>query len=418
MNATLTPLEDVCISINSGGTPSRQQASYWDGGTIPWIKTGELNDWKVQSIGEKITEEGLKNSSAKLYAPGTVLIAMYGDGKTITTMGIVDKPSATNQACCALVADPRICDPLYLFYALKERRSGLLNLVVAGAQRNLSVGTIRKFPILLHPLETQRRIAGILGAYDKLIEVNRRRIAVLEEMARGFFTEWFIRLRFPGHEGIVIEETPDGPLPVGWEIKTIGNTFELLGGGTPSKTVGEYWEEGTVNWFTPTDLTGAKTHFMDCSAARITSAGLAKSSAKLFPAESIMMTSRATIGAIAICTTEACTNQGFITCLPNEEVPRSYLFYWLHQNVPLFIAHATGATFKEITKGVFKRLSILVPDREITAKFEAIVRPMHEMILAAERSNRNLATTRDLLLPRLISGQLSVTQAEQELEAA
>ncbi|SPA46756.1 restriction endonuclease subunit S [Cupriavidus taiwanensis] len=341
-------------------------------------------------------------------------------GRSLLVLSDPPKPTSHSGFTIRLRFTDKRADPRFFAYLLRGGaiRRHLSNQGGGTNINNLNQGILSRLIVPLPPLETQRRIAGILGAYDDLIEVNRRRIAVLEEMARGFFTEWFIRLRFPGYEGIVIEETPDGPLPVGWEIKAIGNTFELLGGGTPSKTVDEYWEEGTVNWFTPTDLTGAKTHFMDCSAARITSTGLAKSSAKLFPAESIMMTSRATIGAIAICTTEACTNQGFITCLPNEDVPRSYLFHWLHQNVPLFIAHATGATFKEITKGVFKRLSILVPNREITAKFEAIVRPMHEMILAAERSNRNLVTTRDLLLPRLVSGQLSVTQAERELEAA
>lgn len=270
----------------------------------------------------------------------------------------------------------------------------------------------------LPPLETQRRIAAILGAHDDLIEINRRRVAVLEEMARGLFEEWFVRFRFPGHEAVPILGTPYGPLPDGWTVSTVGETFEVLGGGTPSKAVPEYWDGGSINWFSPTDLTGSKTMFMDRSGTRITEAGLAKSSAKLFPANSIMLTSRATIGAIAINTGPACTNQGFITCLPNEKVPRSYLFYWLHQNVPVFINQATGATFKEISKGVFKRIGILVPSAAIISAFEAKVRPMHDMVLALERSNRSLAASRDLLLPRLISGQLSVETAEHELEAA
>lgn len=362
--------------------------------------------------------------AAFVLKPGDLLVAMteQGEGLLGSAAFVPDgKPCLHNQRLGLITSKPEAAvDMRYIYYVLNwfnVRQQ--IRATSSGAKiRHTSPSRIYAVDIPKHPFEIQRRIAGILGAYDDLIEVNRRRIAVLGEMARGLFTEWFSRMRFPGHDDVAIKDTPDGPLPAGWEIKPIGDTFELLGGGTPSKTIGEYWEEGTINWFTPTDLTGAKTHFMDRSAARITSAGLAKSSAKLFPAESIMMTSRATIGAIAICTTEACTNQGFITCLPNEEVPRSYLFYWLHQNVPLFVAHATGATFKEITKGVFKRLSVLVPDREITAKFEAIVRPMHEMILAAERSNRNLAAARDLLLPRLISGQLSVSQAEQELEAA
>lgn len=311
-------------------------------------------------------------------------------------------------------------DTAYLYYALllKGRSGGMDSYFTGATIKHLPGEQLAKIQVALPPLETQRRIAGILRAYDDLIEVNRRRIVVLEKMARGLFTEWFIRLRFPGHENVAIEDTPDGPLPAGWQRKPIGETFDLLGGGTPSKAVESYWQGGSIDWFTPTDLTGAKTLFMDQSSARITEEGLAKSSAKLFPSDSIMMTSRATIGVISICTGPACTNQGFITCLPNDDVPRSYLYYWLTQNVPLFIAHATGATFKEITKGVFKRLPILVPDRTIIKKFETFVRPLLDKIRTAERSNRNLTAARDLLLPRLISGQLSVTQAEQKLEAA
>lgn len=321
---------------------------------------------------------------------------------------------------CLRVTVGSSADPRFLFYRLgdPDTVTAIQNRAVGATMPNLNTTILREVELTVPPLETQRRIAAILGAYDDLIEVNRRRVAVLEEMARGLFEEWFVRFRFPGHEQVPLLDTPNGPLPQGWTAQPVGDTFEMLGGGTPSKTVEDYWEGGSVDWYTPTDLTGAKTMFMDRSATRITEAGLAKSSAKLFPADSIMMTSRATIGAIAINTGPACTNQGFITCLPNERVPRSYLLYWLHQNVPVFISHATGATFKEITKGVFKRLPILVPPADLVGRFEGQARPMHDMILALERSTRALAASRDLLLPRLISGQLSVEAAERQLEDA
>lgn len=309
-------------------------------------------------------------------------------------------------------------DNEFLYYYLISDIARLISFAGGTAQKNLLLRDIRAFSVSLPALETQRRIAGVLRAYDDLIEVNRRRIALLEEMARGLFEEWFVRFRFPGHEAVPILDTQDGPLPEGWIIQIVGDTFELLGGGTPSKAEVTYWTDGTIDWFTPSDLTKSKTLFMDRSGDRITPLGLAKSSAKLFPADSIMMTSRATIGEISICTGPASTNQGFITCLPNNAVPRSYLYFWLLQNVPLFIAHATGATFKEITKGVFRRLPITVPPQVISAQFDQQVRPMHDMILALERSNRSLATSRDLLLPRLISGQLSVADAERALEEA
>ena len=311
-------------------------------------------------------------------------------------------------------------DPDYLYLALRDEtvRKKIELLGHGAAQPNISPSAIQSVEIPVPDLIIQRRIASIVGAYDSAIEVNRRRVAGLEAMARGLFEEWFVRFRFPGHESHSITDTPDGRLPDGWRYQHVDDAFDMTGGGTPSKAEPKYWEGGAVNWFTPSDLTGSKSLFMDASETRITDEGLRRSSAKLFPPDCVMMTSRATLGVIAINTTEATTNQGFITCFPNDLVPRTYLYYWLVQNVPVFIGHATGATFKEITKGVFKRLPFLTPEAAIVARFERLAKPLHDNVLALERSNRSLASARDLLLPRLISGELSVAVAERELEAA
>ena len=410
MSATLTPLKEVCISINSGGTPSRQQASYWDGGTIPWIKTGELNDWKVQSIGEKITEEGLKNSSAKVYAPGTVLIAMYGDGKTITTMGIVDKPSATNQACCALVADPRICDPLYLFYALKDRRSGLLNLVVAGAQRNLSVGTIRKFPILLRALETQRRIARILGAYDDLIEVNRRRIAVLEEMARGLFTEWFTRLRFPGHEDVAIEDTPDGPLPAGWSWGRFADLAPEV-----RDTVSPEAVDPAMPYIGLEHISRRSTTLVEHGAA----ADVSSLKAQFRRGDILFGKIRPYFHKVAWAPFDGVASTDAIIWRPKLGLAAQAL---LQASDDAFVAHSVQTSnvtnMPRANNRVLANYRCALAPSNISDRFERAASHMIESAAALQASNANLAAARDLLLSPLISGQRSVSQAERELEAA
>lgn len=410
MNATLTPLEDVCISINSGGTPSRQQASYWDGGTIPWIKTGELNDWKVQSIGEKITEEGLNNSSAKIYAPGTVLIAMYGDGKTITTMGIVDKPSATNQACCALVANPRICNPLYLFYALKDRRNGLLNLVVAGAQRNLSVGTIKKFPILLHPLETQCRIAGILGAYDDLIEVNRSRIAVLEEMARGLFTEWFIRLRFPGYEHVAIEDTPDGPLPAGWSWGRFADLAPEVRDTVLPEAV-----DPAMPYVGLEHISRRSTTLSEHGAA----ADASSLKARFRRGDILFGKIRPYFHKVAWAPFDGIASTDAIIWRPRSGHAAQAL---LQASDDAFVAHSVqtsnGVKMPRANNRVLADYRCALAPSNISEQFERVVWPMIESAATLQASNANLAAARDLLLPRLVSGQISVNRAELELETA
>ena len=403
------PVEELCVRVTSGGTPSRSNPAYYEGGTIPWIKTGELRGWYVDNIAERITPAAVRESSAKVFPPETVLLAMYGDGKTMGSVGLIRTPAATNQACCAMLVDPKKCDPKFLMYSLVYFKPAILKLAISGAQRNLNGKSIKQFTIGAPPVKVQRRIASILRAYDDLIENNTRRIAILEGMARRIYEEWFVRFRFPGHEGVRMVESELGLAPEGWKIEAVEDVTETLGGGTPSKTESEYWDGGDINWYSPTDLTGAKTVFMEESASKITALGLAKSSAKLFPANSVLMTSRATLGVIAVNTTPACTNQGFIVCVPSDRMPLWLLFHWLKANESEFEGLATGATFKEITKGVFRKIKLAVPAITTAAAFEGVVGPMMDLVLRLERKNRNLRTTRDLLLPKLISGELDVS---------
>jgi type I restriction enzyme S subunit len=280
--------------------------------------------------------------------------------------------------------------------------------------RHTAPSRISGVKVRIPAVAIQRRIASILSAYDDLIENSQRRIKILEAMARALYREWFVHFRFPGHESVPLVPSSLGEIPQGWEVKAVANSFEISGGGTPSRKDERYWESGTIQWFSPSDLTGAGTMFMDDSGDHITEIGLAESSARLFPARSVMLTSRATIGAIAVNTQQACTNQGFITCLPNERVPLYFLLHWVIENVPTFQRMASGATFKEISRGVFKTIDFLQPPAGVVLQFESLVAPLAEQVLSLQRQAQNLRRTRDLLLPRLLSGQIAV----DELEAA
>jgi type I restriction enzyme S subunit len=306
----------------------------------------------------------------------------------------------------------------YYFFSQDWRETIEANKLAGATVDRIPLTHFPKFPINVPPLSVQRRIASILSTYDDLIENNTRRIEVLEEMARRLYDEWFVRFRFPGHEEVAFEESELGPLPRGWEVCTVAETFAILGGGTPSKKEPAYWEDGSINWYAPTDLTKAGTTFMDTSGSKINELGLRKSSARLFPPFSVMMTSRATIGVISINTTPACTNQGFITCLPNERFPLYLLCNWLRSNVEMFISLGTGATFKEITKGTFKTIQLRVPPQDLASKFQEAVEPMMALVLRLQRKNANLRAQRDLLLPKLISGQIDVSQAEEMTKEA
>ncbi len=292
-------------------------------------------------------------------------------------------------------------------------KSFVRTIAGGSAQPNANAKDLTSFKFLLPPLPLQTRIADLLSAYDELIEVNNRRIALLEQTAEQLYKEWFVRLRFPGYTQTKVRKG----MPEGWETEKIGDAFKISGGGTPSKKEKKFWEDGTINWYTPSDITSSKGIFKFNSELKCTENGYASSSAKMFPAYSIMMTSRATIGAFGINTTEACTNQGFITSIPNASYPLYFLFNQLKLMVTSFKQVATGATFPEISRGSFKKIDILKPESNLVERFEKIVKPMYEKIQTLQAQNQTLRRTRDLLLPRLISGQLSVAEAETALNA-
>jgi type I restriction enzyme S subunit len=347
--------------------------------------------------------------------PGDVVVAMdrpwIPAGLKWSFIRASDPKSLLVQRCARLRSSNGRLDQNFLRFVIGG--SGFENYVIpitTGVNvPHISGQQILDFEFTLPPLPVQRRIAGILSAYDELMENSQRRIRVLESMARALYREWFVHFRFPGYQKIKLVDSPLGKIPHGWEVKTVADSFEISGGGTPSRKEAKYWDNGTIQWFAPSGLTGADTMFMDDSPEHITELGLAESSARLFPAFSVMLTSRATIGAIAINTHEACTNQGFITCLPNERVPLYFLFHWLTENVPQFERMASGATFKEISRGVFKTIDFLQPAPALVRRFESQVEPMGKQMLALQRQIQNLRRTRDLLLPRLLSGQVELS---------
>lgn len=299
----------------------------------------------------------------------------------------------------------------YLSYYLKTQahQDWMQALCSFGAtMSSLNQDIVRRLSFPDLPIGVQKKIAAILSAYDDLIENNRRRIALLEKMAEEIYREWFVRMRFPGHEQAKFEKG----VPEGWRLVRLEKAFEFMGGATPSKDVARYWKDGTINWFTPSDITATDGLFLEQSGDQCTEEGLADCSARLFPAYSVMMTSRATIGAIGINLTSACTNQGFITCIPNDQYPLSYLYHWLKLSKPHFELLSGGATFAELTKGTFKRIEILTPPTDVVSAFEKNISPLFKKMESHLKANATLKDSRDALLPRLISGKLPVDQLD------
>jgi len=247
----------------------------------------------------------------------------------------------------------------------------------------------------------QQRIASILSVYDDLIENNRRRIQLLEQAAQQLYKEWFVHLRFPGHEHIKIK----GGVPEGWERKKMADICETVGGGTPSTKVSEYWG-GDITWVVPSDVTKNDCLVLLDSERKITEKGLRESSAKMVPAETILMTSRASVGYFALMDIEVCTNQGFINIIPHEDDLCMYLLFNLMSRVTEIRSNAKGTTYPEISKGRFRQMEIVLPPRSIIREFSRFSRDIIQQVRCLKRLIFQLKSARDLLLPRLMNGEL------------
>ena len=293
-------------------------------------------------------------------------------------------------------------NPRFVFYALKCL--GLERFNVGGANPTLNRNHIHGLPIFLADRRLQDDIISILSAYDDLIENNRRRIALLEEAARLLFREWFVHFRFPGHEHV---EIIDG-LPEGWNRQTFGDVCNTIGGGTPKTSQPEYWNDGEIPWYTPTDITRNSCLALLESTTKITEAGLRSSSAKMLPAGTVLMTSRASVGFFGIVDTPSCTNQGFISIIPNDWRARTYLLHNLMHRVEEIRSHAGGATYKEISKGKFRALSVDIPEASLLREFEEQVSTLYTQVRSLHTMNQKLSQARELLLPRLMNGEIAV----------
>ncbi|WP_177225729.1 restriction endonuclease subunit S, partial [Corynebacterium diphtheriae] len=263
------------------------------------------------------------------------------------------------------------------------------NAFAKSAQPNLSANSMSGFEFDLPDFETQRAIADVLGALDDKIAANQRVIQLSEQLAMTFYRS---------------TEKSESSL-------TFADVAGIYGGGTPSTKNPDFWD-GEIRWATPTDITALKGPWLCGTARSITEEGLSKSSGSLHPEGSILMTSRATIGHVAFIDAPTTTNQGFINLVPQESY-RYWLYFQLKQRTSEFIAWANGATFLELSRGTFKKLSFQACAETELEKFNSVVVPLMNRVLKAQKENQVLAATRDELLPLLMNGKITVAEAKE-----
>ena len=199
-----------------------------------------------------------------------------------------------------------------------------------------------------------------------------------------------------------------GPIPEGWEVSEIGKEVDVVGGSTPSTKEPAFWEEGNIHWATPKDLSRIQSPVLIETERKITSAGLQKISSGLLPVGTVLMSSRAPIGYLAIAQVSLAVNQGFIAMKCSERISKEYTLSWCYENMDIIKANAGGTTFQEISKRNFRPLKVIVPTTRIRKEYDSIVNPLFEKITLNVHESQTLATLRNTLLPKLVSGELQV----------
>ena len=394
-------------------------------GGAPLIKVGDIKDGTIPfkptfCLSEKTNEEHKRTQ-------------LIGDELLITLVGnpgecVVVKPLMAGWNPARAIAVIRLQDPslrIYLKTVLESNASkhlidAVLNTTV---QKTLNLKDIRKLPIPMPPSNEVVVISSIADVLTNRIALLRETNTTLEAIAQTLFKSWFVDFD-PVHakqqgrepEGMdadtaalfpdCFDESELGLVPTGWRVAPIGDSVEIVGGGTLNTKELEYWEPSEFAWTTPRDLFGLQSPVLLRTERLLSAKGVSKVSSGLLPIGTLLLSSLAPIGYLAIAQIPLAINQGYIAILPSSQLQPLYMYFWLKQNMDVIKSRSNGSTFMEISKKAFRPIPMLVPVAGVLDKFLDVVNPIFTRLAENEKQAQTLTTLRDTLLPRLISGQL------------
>ena len=406
-------LNDVCVKITDGAHLSPKSVA----NGMPMASVKDLTSYGINIDScRQITKEDYDKLVRQGCQPleGDVLIAK--DGATaLDTVCVVKKTSEVVllSSVAILRPDRAKIDSLFLRYYLDSEttRSYMKGAYTTGAAiPRVVLKDFKLASIKFASLPVQRKIAAILSAYDDLIENNLRRIKILEEMEQNLYREWFVKFRFPGHEQARFVDSPLGRIPEGWEVVNFGDLYLTSSGGTPSRKVADYYT-GDHPWVKTRELNDG---FIFETEETITDLGLKQSSAKLFPENTVILAIYgATIGKLGILSMRSATNQACVAILPKEAgFGRAFAFLFLRENRDKLIGLGQGAAQQNISQVLIKNFPTLRMPDDLIQDFSDCVEPLFDSVKNRQQRNQILRRTRDLLLPRLISGEVDVSELD------
>jgi type I restriction enzyme S subunit len=402
-------LDDVCSLVTDGthDTPKRIKDGF------PLIKAKEIVGGKIdfEACDQISEEEHLRVIARSKPEYGDTLFAHIGASLGEAAFVKTHRPFSIKNIAL-FKPDLNIINERYLYYLVisPDFQGRAKQTKTGSAQPFLSLGHLRSHRIAYNEaLHEQRKIAAILSAYDDLIENNLRRIKILEEMAQNLYREWFVKFRFPGHQHARFTDSPLGRVPEGWEVEPFTEIADVLSGGTPKTTVQEYWG-GSIPFFAPKDA--PESFYVTNTEKAITELGLRKCNSNLYPKDTVFITARGTVGKVVMPSMDMAMNQSCYALRGKQGISQLYLFLATKEHVDYLKKNTGGATFDTIVVDTFRRMLVAKPGNEIIGRFSQLIQPGMELILNILMKNTALRRTRDLLLPRLISGEVDVSELD------
>jgi len=378
------------------------------GGKYPFIQTGDIRkaEFYVTSYSQTYNEKGLAQS--KLWNEGTLCITIAAN---IAETAILKIQACFPDSVIGFIADETKADVRFVKYCLETYKLQMQSISQGATQDNLSLEKLLSLKFKLPPLPLQTRIADLLSTYDELIEVNNRRIALLEQTAEQLYKEWFVRLRFPGYAQTKVRKG----VPEGWRKEKLGEITSYIGRGISPK----YVEQDGIIVLNQKCIRDNKVNLNN---ARLTSKNKRLSQQKALKPLDILInsTGTGTLGRVAqiFHVEETITVDSHVTIVrAKEETSKLYLGRAMEYFQPIIAEMGRGSTNQiELSrKDLAAQIEILIPPDGLMSSFEEKTQKNFELISKLLLQNQTLRRTRDLLLPRLISGQLSVAEAETAL---
>jgi type I restriction enzyme S subunit len=375
------------------------------GGKHPFIQTAEVTASEFYIIKYSQTYSDLGLAQSKLWDKNTLCIVNAGENTAETA--ILKFKACFPDSIIGFIANSEKADVRFIKYYLTTIKPQLRSITKGATQDNLSVSKLLLFDILTPPLPIQRKIAGILLAYDRLIENNTRRIEILEEMARSIYREWFVKFRFPGHEQVQMVDSELGLIPEGWEVKYLPDICSKVIDGTHDspKPVDEGYYLVTGKHIVNGFIDFSKCYFISPEEHE-------KVMKRSKPQKGDTIFSNiGTLGSTAFVTQDfEFSIKNVALFKPLKEIYSCFIYLYFSSNETLEVMEkkASGTSQRFFSLKLLRGLELVTPPDSIFSKFDRLVRPILEQRTLMDKKNQSLRRTRDLLLPRLISGEIDV----------